>query len=296
MRERFEVKNFQKKTELVIAQAIDIITEYHEQGYQLTLRQLYYQFVARDLMANKQRNYNRLGRIVSDARLAGLIDWSAIVDRTRNVRRLPQWNSGADGIKAMHEQFTLSKWDDQPYYVEVWIEKDALIGVIESVCNEYEIRYMACRGYMSQSEQYAAGKRFEHARGQGKEVVLLHLGDHDASGIDMTRDNSDRVNMFSCWSDVDVRRLALNMDQVEQYDPPPNPAKETDSRSDQYIALYGSASWELDALEPSVINSLIDAELEQLIDWDAFNAARDKESTIKARFKDFIQTLEKEDL
>jgi hypothetical protein len=86
--------------------------------------------------------------------------------------------------------------------------------------------------------------------------MILHFGDHDPSGIDMTRDILDRLQLYS-ESDVEVHRLALNFDQIESFNLPPNPAKTTDSRYASYIMLHGTESWELDALEPPVLAALV---------------------------------------
>lgn len=276
--ERYIDKNFSKSSKIIIAGAIQVIDEYQKQGFTLTLRQLYYQFVARGWIPNKQSEYKRIGSIINDARLAGYIDWLTIEDRTRNLIAEPHWEKPEDIIKDAARQFKIDKWATQPVRVEVWIEKDALVGVIEPVCNEFAVPFFACRGYSSQSEQWRAGKRMERYSEGGQGVYVLHLGDHDPSGIDMTRDNSDRLNMFS-GNNVIVKRLALNYDQVEQYSPPPNPTKLTDSRAGQYLELHGGNSWELDALEPRVISNLIADEITNLRDnelWDEACAIEDE--------------------
>ncbi len=242
----------------VIDQANRIIEEYAAQGFDLTLRQLYYQFVSRDLIPNRQQEYKRLGDIVNDGRLAGLIDWNSITDRTRNLRALPHWSDPAEIVSSAAAQFRVDKWGSQPHRVEVWIEKDALVGVIEGVCHELDVPYFSCRGYTSQSEMWAAAQRILAHTRRGQEPVVLHLGDHDPSGIDMSRDIQDRLELFTGGRVLFVR-LALNRPQVEQYAPPPNPAKTTDSRYNAYIREHGDESWELDALEPSVIADLIRA-------------------------------------
>ena len=285
MLERFIDKNFNAKTEAVIDAANAIIAEYQAQGFSLTLRQLYYQFVARDILPNTLQSYKRLGNIVSDARLAGLIDWNAIEDRTRNRQSVSHWRSPASIIELCAQQYRIDKWDDQEHRVEVWIEKEALIGVIERVCRQYDVAWFACRGYVSQSEQYAAGKRFQAYAADGQRPVILHLGDHDPSGIDMTRDNQQRLWTFS-YQDVEVRRIALNMDQVDEYGPPPNPAKLTDSRAEGYISRFGYDSWELDALDPKVIEELIQDQLLDLLDMDKFNDSRDIEAGERATLED----------
>jgi hypothetical protein len=244
--------------------------------------------VSRDLIANKQSEYKRLGSIVNDARLAGEIDWDAIEDRTRNRSVPPSWSSPQQIMQIVAEQYQEDPWRDQRWSPEVWIEKDALIGVVEPVCNRNRVPYFACRGYTSQSEAYAAGKRFAAARRRGKRPIVLHLGDHDPSGLDMTRDNADRLKMFA-GQEVQVRRLALNMDQIQLYRPPPNPAKDTDIRFEKYQEEHGDESWELDALEPTVIDRLIQDELDTLIHrekWDEAMAAEEERKSVLAAMSD----------
>ena len=253
-------KKFKRQSVMLIDTANEIIADYAAQGYSLTLRQLYYQFVSKDIIPNNQKEYDKLGKVISDARRAGLIDWYAIVDRTRSLRALGHWDDPGDIIKSSAESYAIDKWADQPYRIEVWIEKDALAGVFERVCNEMDIALMSCRGYTSDSSIWEAGMRLRSYSRKGQTPLILHFGDHDPSGMDMTRDITERLAMFS-ELDIDVSRLALNMDQVEEYEPPPNPAKTTDSRYAEYIRVYGDESWELDALEPSVLSALVTDEL-----------------------------------
>ena len=281
MKELFVERSFRKDTLAIIEQADQIIAEYQAMGFSLTLRQLYYQFVSRALIPNKQSEYKRLGSIVNDARLAGLLDWSAIEDRTRNVRKSPAWDNPQSILDAVAQQYKENPWDAQEHAPEVWIEKDALVGVIEPVCERMRVPFFACRGYASQSEVYAAGKRFGRVMDEGKMPIVLHLGDHDPSGLDMTRDNADRLEMFA-RAGVEVKRLALNMDQVDRYTPPPNPAKDTDARFVNYEQEFGDESWELDALDPPVIEALIQDALDAIIDQDAWDSSMEAEEANKA--------------
>jgi hypothetical protein len=273
--EAFISRNFSATSLERIEQANEIIEAYSAQGFTLTLRQLYYQFVARGLIENSQKSYKTLGSIINDARLAGLVDWEAIEDRTRGMEQNSHWNSPKDGIEALRSQYRIAMWDNQPERVEVWVEKEALIGVVQPTCRKLDVPYLACRGYVSQSEQWRAYRRIlEKFENCEQRTTILHFGDHDPSGIDMTRDNLDRLTLFigSRGHDVEdvveVRRLALNMDQVELYKPPPNPAKSTDSRFAGYLRKFGDESWELDALEPRVIAELIRHNVTELRDTD----------------------------
>lgn len=288
MKQQFISKTFQAKTQTKIEIANAIVQEYADKGYTLTLRQLFYQMVARGYIPNTQREYSCLSETISDARLAGLVDWDALTDRTRFVRQQSHFSCTADVLLAARDSYHLDKWQRQPNYLELWIEKDALIGIAEQAARAWDVPALSCRGYCSQSEMYAAAQRFKAHSGQ--HCILLYAGDHDPSGIDMTRDISDRLKLFG--ADVDVRRIALTMDQIRHFNPPENPAKVTDSRAAGYIERYGSCSWELDALQPQILAGLIDQEIQAEIDMAIWDSVMQQERA--DRFK--LQLLAQADL
>jgi hypothetical protein len=261
----YETKRFSKETQRIIGQAEVIISGYQRQGFKLTLRQLYYQFVSRSLIPNTEQSYKKIGNIISDARRAGLIDWEAIEDRTRYLRQLSNWDKPQDIISSARDSYHRDLWANQDKRIEVWIEKDALVGVIEGICQKNDVPFFSCRGYVSDSEMWGGGIRiFHHHNERQQKVIILHLGDHDPSGIDMTRDIEDRLRLFSGWPSSDnpeIRRIALTMEQIDELNPPPNPAKITDSRYNGYVSKYGEESWELDALEPQYISNLIETQI-----------------------------------
>jgi hypothetical protein len=256
-------------------------------GYDLTTRQVYYQLVAKDLIPNNPKSYNRLKSIVSDGRLAGLIDWDMIVDRTRGVVIPSHWDSPADIVEAAAQSFRIDKWEDQPYHVEVMVEKQALEGVLIPVCRDLDIPFTANRGYSSSSAMYRAGKRLARAARDGKDIFILYLGDHDPSGMDMDRDIIERLEMFS-YRSIAFRRLALLMDQIEQMDIPENPAKTTDSRSKGYIAEFGNASWELDAMEPQQLAEVVNLTVENLRDETLWNDAMERQEEMREELWGFV--------
>lgn len=281
-----------------VQKANRVLVSYEQQGFDLTLRQLYYQFVSRGWIPNNDKEYKRLGDIVNKARLAGMIDWDHIIDRTRNLKNLPHFNDPAHVIESSLDWFNIERWKDQPYHVEVWIEKDALVGVIEPTCENEDVGFFSCRGYTSQSEMWGASQRLLGQIKKGKKVLILHMGDHDPSGIDMTRDIRERIWKFLVvdhWRNkmegsganieqsigyIDahfkVDRVALNWDQIEEYEPPPNPAKLSDSRGAKYVQEYGNESWELDALEPTVLAALIRDGIDEVRDEDLWAVATDR--------------------
>lgn len=264
----------------VVQQANLIIDDLQSQGYDLTLRQLYYQFVSKGWLDNKQTQYKRLGEIVNNARLAGMISWTSLVDRTRHLHFLNSWDDEAEVIQYAadgdgHFGFRTDRWARQPVRMEVWIEKEALAGVFERICDDLHVPFFACRGYPSQSSVWRASRRLRRHMAGHQNVVVLHFGDHDPSGMDMTNDIRTRLSRFGV--NMELHRMALNMDQVEEYDPPPNPAKMSDSRADGYVLEYGDESWELDALEPSVLADLVRTQVEEYRDADLWDEATEED-------------------
>lgn len=292
---KYKEENFRPESLAKIKQANAIIAEYDAAGYELTLRQLYYQFVARDLIPNTQKSYDNLGELLNKARWAGLVDWLSITDRTRNLSTHASWTSPRAIVEACASQFQYDPWLDQRTYVEVWVEKEALAGIIERACEKYRVSHFSCRGYTSASEIWSAAQRLAgytrgekrgvRIKGGKRDVTVIHLGDHDPSGIDMTRDIEERLQILGGTSRIKVKRIALNMDQVEEYNPPPNPAKVTDSRFENYRAEFGEESWELDALEPATIHEMIESEIASHIDQDAWQAVLDREETAKGEIE-----------
>ncbi len=286
MKEQYRNLKLQKKTLGIIEQANKIIDEYQAQGFELTVRQIYYQFVARGYIENTLKSYSYIAVALNKGRMCGLIDWYAIIDRTRIVYQNNHWDSPEEILESAAAGYRLDSRSDQPYYIEVWIEKNALLGVIEPVCRELDITFLPCIGYYSLSSMWRAAKRHIY---QNKKCIVLHLGDHDPSGIDMTRDIQDRCDTFG--AKLEVRRIALNMDQVKKYNPPTNPAKTTDSRAADYIAEYGTESWELDALSPDVIAKLIKKHVDKLTDEDLRQAQIDLQEEQRTKLYDLVDKL-----
>lgn len=289
-------KKFRPATLDLIEKAEVVIAEYKALGYDLTLRQLYYQFVSRAFIPNHERSYKNFGSVIDDARLTGMIDWDSITDRTRNLKAVSHWGTPSEIIDSAAYSYRIDKWATQPWYVECFVEKEALVGVIQRISNRLDIPYFACRGYVSQSEMWGAARRHLRARDRGKQCLILHLGDHDPSGIDMTRDIMDRLALFG--ASVTVERLALNWDQVEEYNPPPNPAKLTDSRAEGYIDRFGLESWELDALTPTVISDLIENAVLAVRNESAWERAVSRETRerkylgeVKDRWEEVVEFL-----
>jgi len=287
----------------------EIIGEYQEQGYVLTLRQLYYQLVSRDIIPNALPEYAKVSKLLKEGRMAGIVDWDAIEDRLRKPHTPASWSSPKDILQACIQSFQLPRMKGQENYLEVWVEKDALSGVLKRVTEKYHVPILVNRGYSSASAMYDSYNRFKDAIEENQKCTILYLGDYDPSGIDMIRDIRDRVTEFLVGSEVmrDIFRghseyqkyydewfnecvnnqgldeddetieinafdewlklqfeiipIALTLEQIQLYQPPPNPAKITDPRSGKFIAELGKTSWEVDALRPDVLNQLLEDEI-----------------------------------
>jgi len=295
MKELFVLKRFSHNSIKKISIINEILEVYEAEGYRLTLRQLYYQLVSRGHIENSVKSYKNIGMLVSDARLAGQIDWEMIEDRGRIIKSPVCWNNPAEIVNAAAKQFTIDKWKDQENYTEVMVEKDALSGVLWPVCSRLNISFMANKGYSSSSAMYEAGARLLRKIDEGKRISIFYLGDHDPSGIDMTRDVEERLSLFSRDS-IGVVRLALNLDQVKALNPPENPAKETDSRAKKYISEFGHSSWELDAIEPKQLDCLITDAVMGLMDRKKWKKAMQKEKEMRSELEEFVENYKEKNL
>lgn len=267
-----------------------IIEKYQKDGYVLTLRQLYYQLVIENAIPNKASEYQKLSVLLKEGRMAGIVDWDAIEDRTRQPSRPSFWSSPADGMDAIIDQYRNDRQKNQNVYIEAWVEKDALSGVLKRVTQPYGVPIVVNKGYSSASAMHDAYERFERAHNRGQNIVVLYLGDFDPSGLDMVRDIRGRTQEFIDGGHVDdmdfmIKPIALTSAQIAKYNPPENPAKRQDPRADNYIAEHGSSSWEVDALEPKVLHKLLEDNIKKLMDLSIYNEILESEKTD-------IQTLE----
>lgn len=282
------------KTALVVKYCRGICDTYAAEGLSLTLRQLYYQFVSRGWLPNTEREYRRLGNIVSKARTAGLLDWDAIEDRGRTPEEAAQWDSINELVIAAIQAFRLPRWEGQKTFVELWVEKEALAGVLEPIASAYHITLMVNKGYSSSSAMYASAQRLLENAQDADNILIFYIGDLDPSGEDMVRDIQDRLDMFTRDRlPLKVIKLALTPTQVREYNPPPNPTKLTDSRATAYIREHGYECWEVDALEPKVLRQIISEALDAIVDRKKMDKIIRREKRDKKHLLSTIASIEK---
>jgi len=281
------------KYEATVAAVNQIIGQY---SIPLTLRQIYYRLVAKGLIPNRRSAYNGLSAQLVKAREAGEVDERRINDRTRSIedRAFDTPNDFLDAIiYTTKSRFFRRFWTTQETYCEAWVEKDALSQVIAGAVEDMNTIVAPSRGYSSFSYIRDAVRRFRNNHEDAERVVVLHLTDHDPSGLDMTRDLQTRFNAYSARGQViEVKRIALTFDQVQEYNLIPNPTKITDSRAAGYMDQYGDECWELDAIEPDELVRLVQEAVEgQVTDWDAWDELKDQEIKEREELRKLFEEL-----
>ncbi|MNK49883.1 hypothetical protein D3C87_687490 [compost metagenome] len=304
MKTQYKEIAFKPETRALINYLNQLIESYLERGYRLSVRQLYYQLVQRNIIKNKESEYKRVAGIINDARLAGMMRWDAIEDRNREVLTRPHWNDGKHFLESVVPQFHLDMWDNQPTRVFVIVEKAALEGVLTPICRKWDVPLLSARGYPSVSILYDMAQDYMiPAIDNGQSIHVLHLGDHDPSGIDMTRDLEERLIMFITGQEFDeneypaeftLDRIALSREQIRETNAPPNPAKMSDSRSNAYVKRFGNSSWELDALPPEYIADLVETHLEANIDDERWEERKAVKDGIAAQLKSVVTNFKEQ--
>ncbi len=293
MKESFRKVKLGKKNLETLSQANTIIEEYAEMGYTLTLRQLYYRLVTKNIVKNEQREYSRLIKILTEGRMSGMVDWDGIEDRVRVPRMAAYESDPKSAVIKAANHFRLNRQEGQKNHVELWVEKDAISNILKVKTNYYGIYLMVNRGFSSTTAMYEAANRMKRAVEDGKECHILYLGDHDPSGLYMAvKDIPERLNE-AFGVPVNVDHIGITISQVREYNPPPNPAKITDTRSAWYMKQFGKVSWEVDALEPPILHSIIDSKVSSLMDMEMFNEVMSREDDLRNEIRKMPDSSDK---
>lgn len=271
----------------------------------VSVRQVYYRLVAASLIDNVKSEYDKIQTLITDARYAGLIDWDAIEDRGRAAERREHWATAKKALDEVIEDFRLDRWKDQPYYVELWVEKDALAGVLGPISNDYHVPLLSTRGYNSATAMKDAADRILRATRAQKHVVIAYVGDFDPSGLHMVTNARERLLEFGCSEGIVIRRVAITREQIDEHRPPPNPLKRkddpelykvadgsfADARAEGFVARHGETSYEADALPPKVLDFEVRKVISSYIDKPKMTAAIKRENLIKKGIADFTKSF-----
>ena len=284
------------KYEQVVEEALEVFKQYDSA---LTLRQLYYRLVSKHLFPNTINSYKRLSRIMVKAREQKDVPVNCLEDRSRRIlgRGDTGYSSAEEflrrritGLKESYKEFTMPMWDDQPNYVLVSLEKDALSRLMSDIANQYSVRTFPTRGYPSFTYVNRMATYIRN-RLKGKPTVVLYFGDHDPSGVDIERDLEDRLRKYNA-GDFKVIRIALTKDQIEQYNLPPMPVKRSDARSEGFLESYGDQSVELDALDPNTLKFMVAQSIAANIDLDLWRKKEERIEVLKVWIKGKLDDME----
>jgi len=277
-----------------LGKANEIIDDFEKMGHKLTVRQLFYQMVGKAIIENTYSEYRSLGTLLKNGRMGGLVDWDTIEDRLRKPE-IPYNDVGiAEALRMAARTYRLDRMEGQQNYIEVWVEKDALSGILSKITREYHVSLMVNRGFSSTTAMHEAYARFAAQIEKGQDCVILYIGDHDPSGLCMSEDIQTRLKGFGL-NNIEVRRIALNMDQVQKYNLPENKLKKddkgepTDPRGIAYKNKFGDKSWEVDALSPLVLDQIVRDEIESIINIDQYSAMLEREKEERATILDIAQ-------
>lgn len=282
----------------IIDNAVDVLSQY-EAGV-LTIRGLHYQLVSRG-MTNDIQHYKRVVAATGQARWDGIISFDAFSDRERAMACFTRGDEtiyenkveeAKTQIKLWASNYTLNRWENQPYYPEVLIEKKALEGVFHKTCLRNGVALGACKGYPSLTFLHDISLRIKDAEYNGKRPIILYFGDYDPSGEDIPRALRDNLIALGCDEGLEVRRICLNEKQVIEWGLPPAPTKDTDSRS---VHWTGLGQVELDAVKPEKLMTLLQNAIDDIFDYDLHDEliAREEREEIqfKAELKEYISNL-----
>ena len=276
-------RGMQKKSLELLAQVQKIMGSY---DFALTLRQIYYQLVAKQIIPNEQRYYKKLSRICVAGRDEGILPEEGFADRLREVDKLSSWVDLNEFMETVRRSYHKDKWQNQDRYLEIWTEKDALRGVLSQVTYQYDVSLMVARGQLSRTAIYEASKRYKIK--SDKECYLYYCGDFDPSGLSIYESIKERLSDFGVF--INYERIALTQKQIEKYQLPSDPGKKTDPNYNKFVSLYGSDMVvELDSLPPDVLRDIIKDCITKNINNGLLAQVQKEEETEKVSLNKFIE-------
>jgi len=281
----------QAKTVKRLQTAIEVLGEHHP----MTVRQVYYQLVSRQVVKNERTQYQAISNLLVEARKSGEIPWEWIEDRLRRPRSVSMWSDLSDFAETVRHAYRRDVWASQPGYVEVWLEKDALSGIFEDTLERYGVTLNVGRGFDGWDSIRNAGDRYIEHDG----ATILYFGDFDPSGEDMVRSLRARLDEYleiadepfgEGIPDVEIVKCALTAFDIACYNLPADFAKKTDSRAAKFIAEHGDVSVELDALPVDVLRECLTNEVEKRLDLKALAKVRETESAEVEKLVNLLST------
>ena len=255
------------KTIRMLQVAVEVLGANHP----MTVRQVYYQLVSRQVIENNRGSYQSVSNLIVDARKDGSIPWEWIEDRLRRPRAVSMWDDLSDFAKTAGRAYRRDIWASQPGYVECWLEKDALSGIFEEILSGYGVTLNVGRGYDGWDSIRNAASRYDVE----VPVTVLYFGDFDPSGEDMVRSLQERISFFDV--EPEFVKCALTRKDIDDYHLPPDFTKAGDTRSAKFVEKWGNIAVELDALPVDVLRQRVISEVEAHMDLEALAKVREFE-------------------
>lgn len=261
-----------RATKAEMQERLDAIAEIVDEIRPCSVRQVFYQATVREVIKKSERGYEKVQRALLDLRASGRIPFNWITDNTRYRVKPDTFNSPADALKETAMFYRRSLWRDADVYVEFWLEKDALAGVVDDVTIDYDVPLMVARGFSSWSFLYRSAQDIQRI---GKPTFIYHLGDYDPSGQDAARHIEEKLREFAPDSEIHFQRLAVTPKQIHEWNLPTRPTKKTDSRAKS----FGDESVELDAIPPGTLRRLVSCAIEDHMPPDELERLRAAEES-----------------
>jgi hypothetical protein len=249
-----------------------------------TVRQVFYQATVRGVVEKTEAGYGKVQRLLVQLRRSGKIPYSDITDNTRFMRKPKTWSSMMTAVERTAETYRKALWDNTDTYVEIWLEKDALSGVLWPVTHKYDVPLMVSRGYASLSFLASAAEDMEY---EDRPCHVYHLGDWDPSGQDAARHIEETLRDLAPSAEIHFERIAVTPDQISDWDLPGRPTKKTDSRSKN----WRGDSVELDAINPNQLRQLVEEVLEAHLPQREFAVLKEAEASERELLKVWVERL-----
>jgi hypothetical protein len=278
-----DIKRFRRtkaEIERIKATIVDILSQDHPQ----TVRQVFYALTVRGVIKKAEIEYQRtVVRLLTDMREDGVIPFDYIADNTRWQRKPTTYTGVEQCLKATSKFYRRNLWAAMPVYVEVWCEKDALAGVLLEETAPYDVPLMVAKGYASISFLHSAAEAIE---AKGKPAHIYHFGDLDPSGVDAARDIEAKLRRYAPGAEIHFERPAVTREQVEEWNLPTRPTKQTDTRAKK----FAGTSVELDAIPAHQLRQIVRECIERHVDQQQIELLRAAEDSERELLKKWAAT------
>jgi hypothetical protein len=271
----------QRRTKAAMGEIHGAISAALAEDSPMTVRQMFYRLVSSGVVEKTEAQYKAVMRALGEMRCDGRIPFEGIADNTRRPMKWRSYANLEDALRAAREGYFRSRWDNQGDYVEIWLEKDALSGVVSEVTGPLDVPLMVTRGYPSITFLHGAAQTISR---RGNPSFLYYFGDHDPSGVDITRSVEDGIRKFAPGAHVTVERIAVTEEQIASMKLPSRPTKMADARAKDWVG----GSVELDAIPPQALRGLVRDCIGWHVDRKAWEATERTERADRKRLASLI--------